>query len=81
MRATATELARSTAGILARVKRGETVDVMQRGRPVATIRPRVGMTREQLLGMVKRNPLTSRQRRELKKACDEAASLFDECGA
>ena len=73
----ATELANESKSILDRVVQGsEVVDVQRNGKTVAVIQPRVGVSRSEILRLLRRRGCSVRDSQELKGAIDSASQTL-----
>jgi prevent-host-death family protein len=78
---TATELANESKSILDRVMQGgETVEVQRHGKTVAVILPRVGVTRSELIRLLRARGFTEEDSLELKSAMDAASEVIGYAG-
>jgi antitoxin (DNA-binding transcriptional repressor) of toxin-antitoxin stability system len=81
MKVSATKLANDSKAILDRViTRGEAVEVQRHGKTVAEIRPKVGVSREELIRVLGEIQWTEAESRELRKAMDAATEVFGYAG-
>jgi prevent-host-death family protein len=78
---TATELANGSKSILDRVAQGgEVVEVQRHGKTVAVIQPRVGVTRSELLRLLRGRGFNTTDSQELKAAMDSASEVIGYAG-
>ena len=78
---TATQLANDSNGVIDRViERGEPAEIQRHGRTVAEISPKVGVSREELLRILKEIHWTAAESRELQRAMDAATEVFGYAG-
>ncbi len=78
---TATELANDANRVLDRVVQGgETIQVQRQGKTVAQITPAVGVSREELLRVLRKVRWTEDESREMKRAMDAASEVFGYAG-
>jgi antitoxin (DNA-binding transcriptional repressor) of toxin-antitoxin stability system len=78
---TATELANNSERVLERVIReGEVVEVQRHGKTVAEIRPRVGVSRSELLQLLRDRGFSSADSRDLQQAMDAASEVVGYAG-
>ncbi len=78
---TATELANDSRRVLNRViEGGEIVEVQRRGRTVAEIRPKAGVSRSEVLRLLRGRGFTEPDRRQLQGAMDAAAAVIGYAG-
>ena len=78
MKVSATDLANDSKAILDRViVHGEVVEIQCQGKTVAEIRPKVGVSREELASILGEIHWTEAESRELHKAIDAATEI---CG-
>ena len=81
MKVSATELARDSNAILDRViDRGEAVDIQRHGKTVAELRPKVGVSREELARILREIHWTEAESQELRAAMDSATAVFGYAG-
>jgi len=81
VKVSATELANDSKAILDRVViRGEAVEIQRHGKTVAEIRPKVGVSREELARVLGEIHWTEAESRELRKAMDAASEVFGYAG-
>lgn len=66
--------------LLERVKHGETIEVQHDGKTFAEIRPKVGVSREDLIKILNEIRFTEEEQRELKAAMNEANLVFGYAG-
>lgn len=79
---TATELANDSKGILDRViGGGEVAEVQRHGRTVAEIRPRVGVTRAELVQLLRGRGFSTADRAALQKVMDATADVIGYAGS
>jgi hypothetical protein len=77
----ATELAKDSNGVLDSVIRGgETAQVQRHGKTVAEIHRKVGVTRSELLRLLRGRGFSESDTMELKRAMDAAAEVFGYAG-
>ncbi len=78
---TATELANASANVLDQViKGGETVEVQRHGRTVAEIRPRVGVSRSELIRLLRGRNFSEADSRQMRQAMANAADVIGNAG-
>ncbi|MFO1477021.1 MAG: hypothetical protein U1F98_10270 [Verrucomicrobiota bacterium] len=78
---TATEMANEGKSILDRViQGGEVVEVQRHGKTVAVIHPRVGVTRSELVRLMRGRGFSQADSRQLQKAMDEASEVLGYAG-
>lgn len=78
---TATELENDSKAVLDRVvERGETIQVQRHGKTVAEIKPSVGVSRDELVRILREVRWTAEESRELKAAMDDASKVFGYAG-
>ena len=78
---TTSELARDSERVLDRViQSGEVVEVQRNGKTVAEIRPKVGVSREEVLRILARISWSEADSRELKAAIDVASEVVGYAG-
>jgi len=81
MKVSATELASDSNAILDRViDRGEAVDIQRHGKTVAELRPKVGVSREELARILGEIHWTETESQELRAAMDSATAVFGYAG-
>ena len=81
MKVSATDLANDSKAILDRViGRGESVEIQRHGKTVAEIRPKVGVSREELARILGEIRWTESESRQLRKAMDAATEVFGYAG-
>ena len=81
MKVSATELANDSKAIVDHVvTRGEAVEIQRHGKTVAEIRPKVGVSREELLRILGEIHWTEAESRELRKAMDAATEVLGYAG-
>ena len=81
MKVSATELASDSNAILDRViDRGEAVDIQRHGKTVAELRPKVGVSREELARILGEIHWTETESQELRAAIDSATAVFGYAG-
>jgi hypothetical protein len=77
----ATELAKDSNGVLDSIIRGgETARIQRHGKTVAEIHRTVGVTRTELLRLLRGRGLSEFDSRELKHAMDAASEVFGYAG-
>jgi antitoxin (DNA-binding transcriptional repressor) of toxin-antitoxin stability system len=77
MKATATELARDTANILARTESGRTVEIKRRGKTIAVLQKRVRAIGRDLIRALKNSPFTDEDSNAIKAAIDNASKALE----
>jgi prevent-host-death family protein len=77
----ATELANESKSILDRVVQGgEMVEIQRHGKTVAVIQPRAGVTRSELLRLLRGRGFNAADSKELKAAMDGASEVIGYAG-
>ncbi len=77
----ATELANEGKAILDRlVQGGETVEVQRHGKTVAEIQRKAGVSRDELLRLLRGRGFSEKDSRELKQAMDAASEVLGYAG-
>ena len=80
MKVTATELANDSKGIIDRViEEREPVEVQRHGKTVAVIKPKIGVTRDEFIRMMRKVKWTKAESAELRRAMD-MSSVFGYAG-
>jgi antitoxin (DNA-binding transcriptional repressor) of toxin-antitoxin stability system len=78
---TATELANDSKRVLDQViQDGEVVEVQRHGQTVAEIRPRIGVSRSELLQLLQGRGFSPADSRQLQQAMDAASTVFGYAG-
>lgn len=81
MKVSAAEFASDSQAVLDRViDNGETVEVQRHGQTVAEIRPKVGVSRDELIRILQQIRFTPEEQEELKAAMKEANNVFGYAG-
>ena len=81
MKVTAKQLAENANAIIDHVlQRDEAVEIQRHGKTVAEIRPKVGVSREELLRILGEIHWTEAESRELRKAMDAATEVLGYAG-
>ena len=81
MKVSATDLANDSKAILDRIiVRGEAVEIQRHGKTVAEIRPKAGVSREELARILGQIHWTETDSRELRDAMDTATEVFGYAG-
>jgi antitoxin (DNA-binding transcriptional repressor) of toxin-antitoxin stability system len=81
MQMSATDFSKDTEAVLDLVlKRGESVEIQQSGKTVAELRPKAGVTREELLRILSGIRWTEAESRQLREAMDAATEIFGYAG-
>ena len=77
----ATELANESKSILDRVVQGgEVIEIQRHGRTVATIHPRVGATRSELIRLLRERNFNAEDEAEMRLAMDNASEVIGYAG-
>jgi antitoxin (DNA-binding transcriptional repressor) of toxin-antitoxin stability system len=76
VKATATDLARDTANILARTEAGHTVEIKRRGKTVAILRKRVRAKGRDLIRALNNSPFTDEDSKAIKAAIADASKAL-----
>ncbi len=78
---TATELANDSKSILDKViHQGEEVEIQRHGRTVAVLKPKIGVSGQELRRILNELDWTDEERKCLKNAMDEGAKVFGYAG-
>lgn len=77
---TATEMAKNGENILDQVIRGEVVEVQRHGNTIATIQPKVGVSRNELVRLLRGRGFTDSDERQFRQASDATSEVFGYAG-
>ena len=76
MKITATELARNTRNIVDKVLAGHTATLERHGKPLAELRPKPGVSGQELARLLRRSPLKEEDTCRLRAGCEKANQTF-----